>query len=430
MWRNLGRSVLNTKPKQNMAKKSVEKPENKLSQAGSGSSEMIMFGGSFGGGINQYGPDVGEITYFTVLRIFSETMGKLPVNVRDKDHNIVYNDVNYRLNKSPNMKDNPSNLFSFLEYCRIHYGNGYAYCEWGRGGKLVAIHPLNPCYVRIWIDDTAEGIGLKHYYSYTMPTTGVTYMLDPSDVLHVKTWHLDERMQMVGIPVRETLHEYMVAAMAGQKTQNDLYTNGMIANGVLNYVGDLSDQKKALILEQTKKFGKTNKVIPLPKDWTISKLDLSLSDSQYLETRKFTALQIAAAFGISPNQLNDYSKATYSNATAQEVAFLTGAMLYISRIYEDELSRKLLTRDELDKGMYVDINVDALLKNTPDQLSTMLCNYVKSSIMTINEARSVAGLPAREDGDKLLTMPGAGIFGQNPNTNEVNTNDTSKGEGQ
>ena len=35
-------------------------------------------------------------------------------------------------------------------------------------------------------------------------------------------------------------------------------------------------------------------------------LDIKLSDSQFFELKKYTALQIAAAFGVKPNQINDY----------------------------------------------------------------------------------------------------------------------------
>ena len=136
-------------------------------------------------------------------------------------------------------------------------------------------------------------------------------------------------------------------------------------------------------------------------------MNLSLVDSQYLETRKFTAGQIAAAFGVSPTQLNDYSKGSYANATAQQLSFLQDTLLYISKQYEDELSYKLLSDDDIERGYRIDIDTEAVLQSTPDTLANILCKYVAGSIMTINEARDKAGLPPTEGGDKLMTMPGA-----------------------
>lgn len=401
MWKNTSRSILKTK------KVVEQKPQNVASQRPPQQAVDFILPGGIGGGFDNYGPDISEITYFTVLRVLSEAIGKLPIHVKDKQHKIVENRAEYLLNVEPNTSMTPVQLFSYLEYCRNHYGNGYAYCKWSEAtGRLESITALDPRMVRLWVDDVNGDILQKHYYSYTT-VAGGSYFIPSEDVIHVKNWHLDERTRLIGLPVRETLHEYMVAAKAGQETQNNLYKNGMISSGVLNYVGDLSETKKALLLESIKKIGSKNKVIPLPKDWELKPIDMSLADSQYLETRLFTSHAIGAAFGVNPTQLNDYSKGSYANATAQQLSFLTDTLLYIGRQYEDEMTLKLLTTDEIKKGLRVDIDTEAVLKSTPDTLATILVKLVTGSIMTINEARDKAGLPPQQGGDKLMTMPGA-----------------------
>ena len=160
-------------------------------------------------------------------------------------------------------------------------------------------------------------------------------------------------------------------------------------------------------MSSIKKIGGKSKIIPLPADWKLTPINLSLSDNQYLETRKYTGSQIAAAFGVNPTQLNDYSRGSYNNAMEQQIAFLKDTMLYISRQYEDELTLKLLTETEISKGYRVDMDTDAILQQTPDVLSVILQRLVTSSIMTINEARERTGLSPREGCDTLMTMPGA-----------------------
>ena len=402
MWKNTSRAKLKIQKENN----SDRATNRLLQQRPSGSSvDFILPGGI--GGFGEYGPDVQEITYFTVLRVLSECVGKLPIHIRDKEHVIVQNSAEKLLNISPASGITPVSFFSYLEYCRNHYGNGYAYVKWDEAtGELKSMTPLNPATVRLWIDDVTDEITMRHYYSYTTPA-GNAYFIPSEDVVHVKNWHLDDMTRLIGIPVRETLREYMIAAKAGQKTQNDLYKNGMIASGVLNYVGDLSEERKQILLEQIKKIGTKNKIIPLPSDWKLSTLDLSLQDAQYLETRRFTQEQISAAFGVNPNQLNNYSKGSYANATAQQLSFLTDTLLYISRQYEDELTLKLLTDDEIANGIRVDVDTEAILKSTPDVLANILTKYVTGSVMTINEARDKAGLKPIDGGDKLMTMPGA-----------------------
>ena len=398
MWKNTTRSRI--------TKTEKPKPEAKtLSSPPLRGIDYILPGGI--GGWSDYGPDISEATYFTSLKILAEAVGKLPIHVRDKNHNIVQNATERLLTVRPNEAMTPCMLFTYLEYCRNHYGNAYAYCDWsGATGELQSITALDPRCVRIWVDDVSHEILQRYYYTYTT-FTGNSYILASEDVVHVKNWHIDDQTRMLGIPVRDTLSEYLTAAKAGQDTQSNMYKNGMISSGVLNYVGDLSEEKKALLLENLKKIGTKNKILPLPKDWELKTLNLSMVDAQFLEGRKLNSLQLAASLGVSPNQLNDYSKGSYANATAQSLAFLTNTLLYISRQYEDELTYKLLADAEIQAGMRIDIDTDAILQSTPDVLADILVKYVTGSIYTINEARDKAGLPPQEGGDKLMTMPGA-----------------------
>lgn len=398
MWKNTKRAKLYQKTENTAVDKATTTPPFR-------GVDYILPGGV--GGWTSHGPDISEITYFTVLRILSEAIGKLPIHVRDSQHKIVKNSAEKLLTIRPNDTMTPVQLLSYLEYSRNHYGNGYAYCDWSdKTGELKSIKALDPRCVRLWVDDVSNSIDQLYYYSYTT-LSGSSFFIPAEDMIHVRNWHVDDRSRMIGLPVRETLREYMEAAKAGQETQNNLYKNGMISSGVLNYVGDLSDDKKEKLLEQIRKIGTKNKIIPLPKDWDLKTLNFSLADTQYLETRKFTAQQIAAAFGVNPTQLNDYSKGSYANATAQQLSFLTDTLMFIGRQYEDELTFKLLTDAEIAEGLRIDIDIEAVLQSTPDILADILVKYVAGSIMTVNEARDKSGLPPIPGGDRLMTMPGA-----------------------
>lgn len=410
MWRNVTRTVL--KPKQNTV---IEPAENRVSTTPPFNGvDYILPGGL--GGWSEYGPDVSEITYFTVLRVLSEAVGKLPIHVRDKDNNIVQNSTEKLLSIRPNDTMTPFSLWSYCEYCRNHYGNAYIYCNWSeKTGELESITALDPRQIRIWVDDVSTDILQKYYYSYTT-VSGKSYIIPSEDMVHLKNWHLDDKTRMLGIPVRDTLREYFTAAKAGQETQNSFYKNGLIISGVLNYVGDLNDEKKAALLEQVRKIGTKNKIIPLPEGMELKPLTLSLQDQQYLSTRQWTSTSIAAAYGVSPNQLNDYSKGSYANATAQQLSFLVNTLEGICKQYEDELTYKLLSDKEISEGLRIDIDTEAVLRSTPDVLASILTKYVAGSIMTINEARNKANLPPVDGGDKLVTMPGSGLI------DEVNEN--------
>ena len=94
------------------------------------------------------------------------------------------------------------------------------------------------------------------------------------------------------------------------------------------------------------------KFIPVPIGMRIEPLSISLTDSQYYELSKYTALQIAGAFGIKPNQINDYEKSSYSNSEMQQLSFYVDTELYILKQYEEEINYKLLDPSEIEQGLY------------------------------------------------------------------------------
>lgn len=352
------------------------------------------------------GSSLSEVTYLTCLKTLSEAMGKLPVGVEDGDHNKIAGDVSRLLSVGPNPRQTAAEFFGTLEFCRNHYGNGYAYCAWDeRTGALKGLYPLDPRCVTIWINDTGTLTDLPYYYSYVDSRAAKTYMILPDDMIHVKSWITDGETHLAGKPVHDILHSYFTGNKASQSFLNNLYRNGLQANLVIKYVGDLSTDKKKQILNELSTLAGMNtaeRAIPIPVGWDIQPLDLKLSDAQFLEIRKYSALQVAAAFGIKPNFLNDYDKSSYSNAAAQNLSFYTDTLLYIITVYEQELSRKLLTTSQLNDGLRVHFNFSVILRTDPSTQAQALATYVTNGIYKINEAREKAGLPPVKDGEIIV----------------------------
>ena len=81
--------------------------------------------------------------------------------------------------------------------------------------------------------------------------------------------------------------------------------------------------------------------MPVPAGMQLQPLNYKLTDAQFFELKKYTALQIAGAFGVKPNQINDYEKSSYANSEMQQLSFLVDTMLFPLKQYEEELTYKL-----------------------------------------------------------------------------------------
>lgn len=350
------------------------------------------------------GPDISEITYFVCMKKLSESLGKMPVHLKDMDKNRIEDHETYLiLNVQPNPVMTPAQFFTYMEFCRNHHGNGYAFISRNVFGNITGLYPLDPQMVQVWVNNTEQFTSRQYYYFYTDSHTGKNYWFSPDDVLHVKSWMTD-RSGLAGKSVREILHSYMKGNKASQKFLTNLYEKGMTANAVVKYVGELDKgRQKELVKQMTEFAGKnTDRILPLPLGFDLQTLDLKLTDAQFYELKKFSGLQIAAAFGIMPNHLNNYEKSSYANSSMQNLTFYVDTLLYNVTLYEQEMKRKLLTTEQQRAGQSFEFNVSVILRGDPVQQAEMINKYVTGSVYTINEGRRNAGLPPKEDGDVIL----------------------------
>ena len=363
-----------------------------------------LFSGANGGG--QYGTDLSEITYFTCLKTLSEALGKMPVHVVDAEKKRISHETAPLVETQTNNVQTPVQFFTQMEYFRNHFGNAYAYIARDVRGRATGLYPLLPSAVQVWINNTDTMTARPYYYYYSSPQDGGVYWLDPQDVIHVKAW-ITEPSGHAGKSVRQILAESLTGNKAAQAFLNDLYQKGLTANAVVKYVGDLNRDKQKLMLENIEAQARDNgrRMIALPVGFDLQTLDLKLSDSQFFELQKYGALRIAAAFGVKPNFLNDYSKSSYANSAAQNLSFYVDTLLYNVSGYEQEMNRKLLTQAEQTAGIGYKFNLWAILRSDPDKQAEIIQKMVSTGIYSVDEARYLLDMPPCDGGDVHM-IPG------------------------
>lgn len=357
------------------------------------------------GGNISAGKDLSEITYFTCLKVLSESIGKLSINLKDSDNNRIYaHDSLQMLKVRPNKFMTPTTFKALIEYHRNHSGNAYAYLQYEKNGKLEGIYPLESRNMQLLIDNAdIFQRGNKMYYRYLAPKTGKTYIFEDKEILHFKGGLSEDGL--VGKSVRETLASTLKGVKVSQQYLNNLYEKGLTAKAILKYTGDFDSKKKAMLVNELANFATGNDsrgIIPIPLGMDLVPLDLKLTDSQFYELKKFTSLQIAAAFGVKPNHLNNYDKSSYANSEMQNLTFYIDTLLFILNQYEEEFNYKMLSEEERKKGLRFEFNVASILRGDLKTQAESITKYVTGSIYTINEARAYAGLPKVEDGEKIL----------------------------
>lgn len=354
-----------------------------------------------------------EITYFTCLKMLSETVGKMPIKFYAKGRKEAEpNEAYYLLKCRPNPIMTPTTFWTAVENNRNHFGNAYVWIQsefnkkkYGGDYRVKGLWIMPSGDVTTIIDDKGifggEG-GM--YYWYQDKYSGKSYFFRSHEVLHFKTSTTFDGI--TGASVRQILKSSIDGAIAAQKFKNNLYEGGLTARAALQYTGDLDKRKEKELVARFEQYatGANNagKFIPVPIGMKIEPLSISLTDSQYYELAKYSALQIAGAFGIKPNQINDYEKSSYSNSEMQQLSFYVDTELYILKQYEEEINYKLLDPAEEAAGLYFKFNENVILRTDTKSQAEILSKYVQNGIRTPNEARALLDAPDKEGGDDLM----------------------------
>ena len=383
-----------------------------------------------------------EVTYFTCLKMLSETLAKMPIKYYQKtDRGIVeaeQTETSKLLTKRPNPFMTPTVFWNTVEMNRNHYGNAYVYMRkkfirqrYGGEFRIIDLWVMQSNCVQIVVDDAGifAGVG-RLWYVYTDPTSGRQYVFSTDEVMHFKTSFSFDGI--TGLPVQQILKDTVSGASASQEFMNGMYESGLTAKATLEYTGELNEGAKEALRKSFEEFGSgaknVGKILPVPLGMKLTPLDIKLTDSQFFELKKYTALQIAAAFGVKPNQINDYSKSSYANSELQQLSFYVDTELFIIKQYEEEINYKMATEEEQESGFYYKYNEKVLFRTDSKTQMEYLKNGVSGSIIKPNEARRKLDMPDAEGGDELLangsivplTMAGAAYLkgGQTEETDE------------
>lgn len=350
-----------------------------------------------------------EATYYACLKTLSESVGKLPCKLLSRnDRNGVSVERSHPLygvvSERPNRFMTAAGFWATFEQNRCHYGNAYAYIDGYGSDTQLWILPSDE--VTVWYDDAKRIDEVPDiYYQWDSPAGPV--LLGSEEVVHVRS--SDTFDGIMGVPVIDRLSSTVRGNSDAQKVLNGLYDSNLSQKMVLSYTSNISDESAREMSRIVSDYAAgrlrdrgIENVIPIPLGTTLTPLNMKLADSQFLDLRRYSAIQIASAFGIKPYQIGDYGKESYSSQTAQQLSFYKDTLLWILTEYEQEITYKLLSDSERARGMHFKFNVSSILRaDQKTQIETIVAG-INGFVYTPNEGRTMLDLEWKEGGDELL----------------------------
>lgn len=127
-------------------------------------------------------------------------------------------------------------------------------------------------------------------------------------------------------------------------------------------------------------------------------------DAQFLETRKFQVSEIARLYRIPPHKLGDYSQMQLASAgvEAANLDYMTTTLMPWCEAMEQEINRKLFTREERDAGFFVEHKMAAFLRGDMASRADYYTKLRDLGVFSPNDIRRLENLNPIPDGDVYL----------------------------
>ena len=325
--------------------------------------------------------------------LISTSIANLPVKVlrssNEGTNEVSSHPVILLFNDRNNVTMTKFTLVKLLVQSVLLKGNGFALIERAQNGTPISLRYIEAQDVIIVYDKVKDDL----YYQIPFLNRNV----EPKDMLHFKINSYDG---VTGLSVLKNAFRSISIAQNTENSAKDFFANGMMLSGVLTVNGPLSAQQRKEIKEawtQTYTNG-TNGLAVLQGNMTYQPIANTAADSQMLESRRYGVEDICRFFGVSPVLLG-IGKQTYNSLEMVQQDFLQNCLQGYITMMEEEMSRKLLTSQEMNLSVILETN--EFLRTNKTSQSQYYSTLLSSGVLSVNEVRRELGYNGiGDEGDK------------------------------
>ena len=352
------------------------------------------------------GVDINESNSLTLaavwgcVRTLSESVASLPINVYKRDMKNGGRDISYAhpiynlLHNSPTMNMTSYCWFNTMMLNLSLYGNAYACIKRDNKMQPIDLHILNPSDIKITL--------IKGEKFYVHDTNGEKTTYSDAEMIHIMGLSTNG---YVGKSPISAARENIGLGIASQKYGGAFFGNGASLSGVLEHPATLSKEAmERLAYTWNQKYANNggsnaHKTAILEEGMNFKNISIPPNDAQFIETRKFSVVEICRIYRVPPHLIQSLDAATYSNIEQQSLEFVKYTLYPYLRNWEQELNNKLFKENEKGK-MYCEFKVDGLLRGDSKSRSEFYRTLWNMGVISQNEIRSFENLNAIEGGDK------------------------------
>lgn len=337
---------------------------------------------------------------FACVRIIANQFASLPFVLYKNQpdggkQRVLSHPILSLISKRPNSYQN---AFEWREMMAGHLalrGNAYNQIVADPNGQILALIPLHPDRVRIFLMPTGD-----YTYQYT-GIDGKEITFSRGEIWHLRGLSSDG---IIGLSPIALARESVGGAMAAQNYGSRFFANdAKPSGGWVEYPGSFKDKLSREqfrdSLQEAQAGVNHGKLAVFEFGMKYHEISVSNEDAQFLETRKFQVTDIARWFGVPLHKIGDLSGATHSNIEQQALEFIQDCLGPMAERWEASIEAELLFDDE---GLEAEFLFSQLLRGDAAARSAYYTGGINGGWMTRNEARISENLNPLPGLDKPL----------------------------
>jgi HK97 family phage portal protein len=350
---------------------------------------------------------------YAAVALIAEAIGSLPLKLYRQDGDdrkaATEHPLHTVLHRAPNGQQSATEFWEWMVSSMLLTGNAYARVTRGFDGQVRSLDPMVTSNVTIM--RKGETIG---GYEYT-DRDGKRERLLPSEVFHLR--HRAGNDPLVGVSPITAARAVIQLAQAEAQHGQSTFDNGTKASGILSMPGRLKpEQRQAIAASWASQYaGGSNagKVPIMEEGSTFTPISLSLADSEWVASRRFSVEEVARIFKVSPVLIGDLSHSTYSNSVAMDMFFAKHTLGRHLSAIEGAINRQLLT-PQAARTMYAEFSLEGLLRGASTERAAFYSSAINDGWMLRSEARKLENLKVIDGIDDAPTTTATAAPGVYP----------------
>lgn len=279
-------------------------------------------------------------------------------------------------------------------------GNGYAFIQRDGAGRPLELWPLSPM-------KTYPVRANRRLWYVTEVGSRESRRLPAEDVFHLKGLSFDG---LAGYNAVAKMRETLGLGLAAQSFGSIFFRNNARPNVILKHPGKLKPEAKTNLRESWERLHSglenSHRTAVLEEGMDLVPLMHNARDSQLLELRGFSRIEVCNFFGVPPHKVGDSSRTSYNSLEQENEAYVDdgGGLGFWLPQWCSEAWKKLLSEEEKQQlSHFFAFKLRQLLRANLSARTTYYVAMVTNGVLSPNEVRDEEGYNPREGGDDYLT---------------------------